>query len=191
MDEEARRPLLAHDDEDRLWDRVEEAPPDAIHPRTMKELMKENPDEVLKTLSVSGVKKLGEFSVADYLILGRLDGDSICTMGAESADIDFKEAWMKELRESASGTSSTSQRRGGDESKTGWTTEIPVVAYVVTIQNAAAAGSAGLLQPLVRRFSVGGIGFNAFALPAGNLIMLCSYKCYVILILGALSDSLR
>jgi hypothetical protein len=48
----------------------------------------------------------------------------------------------------------------------GWTTTIPVLAYVVTIKDAAKPDKEGLLQPLLRRWQAGGCSYSVFSLPA-------------------------
>jgi hypothetical protein len=58
-------------------------------------------------------------------------------MGADRPDIDVEVAWRREL-----GAPSCDS--------TGWSTTIPVQAYVVAIRNAASADKEGLLQ--VRRW---------------------------------------
>lgn len=48
----------------------------------------------------------------------------------------------------------------------GWSSKIPVLAYVVTIRDAARPDKDGLLQPLLRRWQAGGCSYSVFALPA-------------------------
>jgi hypothetical protein len=56
------QPLLGHQQEDELWDRVESAPPLKAGP-TVQQLLAQDPARVLHTLQKAGVQKLGEFQV--------------------------------------------------------------------------------------------------------------------------------
>lgn len=95
----------------------------------------------------------------DTLVLGRLGSDSIVTLGADRADVDYEAAWRKELGEDRA------------ETRTEWSGTIPVIAYVVNIRDAAAADKDGLLQPLLRRWQAGGLSYAAFALPAVQAVI--------------------
>jgi len=166
--EEHSRPLLfSHDDEDRVWDRVEEAPDELPAERTMADIMRESPGDVLHLLETSGVKKLAEFSVPDQLIFGCLGDNSIVTMGSSTAEIeDYRRVWMRELQSLTQGGPPSA-----DTSIAGWKTEVNVVAYVVTVQNAAGPASGGLLHPLVRRWQAGGCTDSVFAFPAVQAVI--------------------
>ncbi len=65
MDEDAGRPLLAHAQEDALWDRAEAATAGrAPKPApTVGQLLAEHPSEVVRFLQTQGVVKLGEFDM--------------------------------------------------------------------------------------------------------------------------------
>ena len=68
--DDGAQPLLAHDREDELWDRVELAPPVKAGP-TVKELLEEHPSDVIRTLQRTGVQKLGEFCIEVRAALAR------------------------------------------------------------------------------------------------------------------------
>jgi hypothetical protein len=53
----------------------------------------------------------------------------------------------------------------------GWTSDIPVIAYMVTIRDAAAPDKHGLLQPVLKRWQAGGCSYSAFALPPIQVIV--------------------
>ena len=57
------QPLLGHQAEDALWDRVESAPAVIKAGPTVQELLAQDPAHVLRTLQRTGVQKLGEFEV--------------------------------------------------------------------------------------------------------------------------------
>ncbi|KAL4438682.1 hypothetical protein ABPG77_006286 [Micractinium sp. CCAP 211/92] len=160
MDEDAGRPLLAHAQEDALWDRAEAATAGrAPKPApTVGQLLAEHPSEVVRFLQTQGVVKLGEFDMQDKLVLGRLGSDSIVTLGADSRDIDWQAAWKRELGEPC-------------RNPTGWSNTITVCAYVVNIRDVAAADKCGLLQPLLKRWQAGGLSYAAFALPAVQAVI--------------------
>jgi hypothetical protein len=163
---EIESPLLSHAQEDRVWDEIEEGGSSTdVGFRTMRDLLAEHPNEVIKTLATTGVRKLGEFFAPDYLVLDLLVEDSIATMGATSPDIDWETAWKEELRrkydKKAACSSSSSAR-----SQSGWSTDIPVIAYVVTLKGAAYPDKDGLLQPLLRRWQSKGCSYSVFSLPA-------------------------
>ncbi|KAH7624970.1 hypothetical protein Ndes2526B_g00345 [Nannochloris sp. 'desiccata'] len=165
---ESDRPLLAHEAEDRLWDEVEEGGSSSDTSfRTMHDLLAEHPNEVIKTLANSGVRKLGEFCAPDYLVLDLLGDDSIATMGASSPDIDWETAWREELRKNYDKNAAASLAPSSSvRSSSGWSTDIPVIAYVVTLKGAAYPDKEGLLQPLLRRWQSKGCSYSVFALPA-------------------------
>lgn len=94
----------------------------------------------------------------DRLVLGKLGDDSITTMGADRADLDFEAAWREELGAPLPETA-------------GWEATIPVVAYVVTMVDAAAPDKHGLLQPLLKRWQAGGLSYSVFALPAVQAVI--------------------
>lgn len=191
------QPLLTDSEEDRLWDRVEAAqqgPPgeidDANAPfeiTTVPELLKGNPNQVLRTISAAGVRRLGEFSVRDHLIIGRLKEDTILTMGSKNAVIDYERAWKQELAQSSgcgifaedarSNSEANPDEQNGNKD-TGWSTQIPVIAYVVTIRNAAAPDTEGLLHPLLCRWQSGGCSFGVFALPAVHAVIEYKWRNY-------------
>ena len=63
---EITEPFLAHRAEDELWDRVEQGPSaqdTGPEVRSVRDLVRDNPNEVVRTLEKSGVKKLGTFTV--------------------------------------------------------------------------------------------------------------------------------
>jgi Ion transport protein len=165
---DSEHPLLAHEAEDRLWDEVEEGGSSTDGSfRTMHDLLAENPNEVIKTLAKTGVRKLGEFCAPDYLVLDLLGDDSIATMGASSPDIDWEAAWREELRNKYDDKAVTSSAPSSSvRSERGWSTDIPVIAYVVTLKGAAYPDKDGLLQPLLRRWQSKGCSYSVFALPA-------------------------
>jgi len=167
---DSEEPLLIHGAEDRLWDEAEEGGSYSDTSfRTMDDLLGEHPNEVIKTLASNGVRQLGEFTAPDYLVLGLMGDDSIATLGAKSPDIDWETAWRDEMRnyyadnEAAFSAPSSSVR-----SRSGWNTDIPVIAYVITIKGAAYLGKDGLLQPLLRRWQSKGCSYSVFALPAAQ-----------------------
>ncbi|KAL4440082.1 hypothetical protein ABPG75_003083 [Micractinium tetrahymenae] len=157
MAEDTGQPLLAHAQEDALWDRAEAATAGrAPKPApTVGQLLSEHPSEVVRFLQSQGVVKLGEFGMEDKLVLGRLGSDSIVTLGADSRDIDWQAAWKREL----------------GEPPAGWSNTITVCAYVVNIRDAAAPDKQGLLQPLLKRWQAGGLSYAAFALPAVQAVI--------------------
>lgn len=117
----------------------------------------------------------------DKLVLGRLGGDTIATMGADTAKLDFEAAWRRELgpccgpeRRSGAPAAGSGSRRGGTAGRLGgwgkqpeqeWCADIPVVAHVVSVRDAAAPAGAGLLRPLLRRWQAGGCAAATFRLP--------------------------
>lgn len=106
------------------------------------------------------------FLLQDFLIFDRLAGDSIVTMGADSPDIHWQRAWIEELRRGSKSASAPPA-----SSRCGWNTEIPVIAYVVTLRGAAYPDKDGLLQPLLRRWQAGGCTYSVFALPAVQAVI--------------------
>lgn len=59
-------PFLAHRAEDRLWDELEQGPSTGgAEPeiRSVRDLVRDKPNEVVRTLEKKGVRKLGEFTV--------------------------------------------------------------------------------------------------------------------------------
>ncbi|PSC73953.1 WD-40 repeat [Micractinium conductrix] len=119
----------------------------------------------------TGVIKLGSFELEDKLVLGRLGDDSIATLGSEQgADLDYERTWRTELQRGQAGTRTPdSDRDAGNH--TGWSTSIPVTAFLINIQNAAAPDKEGLLQPLLKREQAGGLSYAAFALPAVQAVI--------------------
>ncbi|PRW33106.1 transient receptor potential channel [Chlorella sorokiniana] len=102
--------------------------------------------------------QVAQLDLQDKLVLSKIGDDSIITMGADRPDIDFEAAWKRELGQPA-------------VTQTGWSSTIPVCAYVVSIRNAAAADKDGLLQPLLKRWQAGGLSYTAFALPAVQAVI--------------------
>ena len=90
-------------------------------------------------------------------------------MGARSPDIDFQAAWTEELRRKSA--SKAPPPRDGASQRAGWSTEIPVQAYVVTLRGAAYPDKDGLLQPLLRRWQARGCSYSVFALPAVQAVI--------------------
>ena len=87
-------------------------------------------------------------------------------MGSDSADIQSQRAWIEELRRGSKSSKSPPR-----VSRCGWTTEIPVIAYVVTLRGAAYPDKDGLLQPLLRRWQSGACSYSVFALPAVQAVI--------------------
>ncbi|KAL6778251.1 TRP11A [Auxenochlorella protothecoides x Auxenochlorella symbiontica] len=171
MDEE-NHPLLVHAGEDELWDAVEEGVPGADRTFTVKRLLEEHPTEVLRTLQKRSVRRVAEFLVEDHLVLGRLGDDSILTMGSDSPTLDNpEEAWLRFLGASAS---KKKQKKG----QHGWSSTIPVLAYSIRVENAAAPDQDGLLQPLLKRWQGAGCGMDVFALPAVQAVIDWKWTSY-------------
>lgn len=126
-------------------------------------------------------------------MLGRLGDDSIATMGADRAQLHFEAAWRQELgpcctasdrdrhnrqRGLGGGSGSGAGGRTNGSGRTGglcgswrgqrdqeWCADIPVVAFVVSVRDAAAPAAAGLLRLLLRRWQAGGCAAATFRLP--------------------------
>ena len=60
----------------------------------------------------------------------------------------------------------------------GWSNQIAVEAYVVTIKNAAAPVDKGLLHPLIRRWQARRCSFAVFTLPAVQSVILFKWKAF-------------
>lgn len=81
-----------------------------------------------------------------------LVSNRLCTNNpALRPDIDYEAAWRRELG-SSSTTASGATGGGSNGCKAGWVGHIPVLAYVVTIKNAAAPDREGLINPLLKRW---------------------------------------
>ena len=109
----------------------------------------------------------------DHLVLGRLGDDSILTMGSDRARLpDPEHAWLDFLGAHAHRRKAAAQRRGGRRTNdgSGWDAKIPVLAYTLSVENAAAPDKDGILQPLLRRWQANGCGMDVFALPAVQVI---------------------
>jgi hypothetical protein len=61
MADDSAEPLLVHDREDQLWDRLEASPP--LRTFTAEELLREHPANVIRVLQREGCQKIGEFNV--------------------------------------------------------------------------------------------------------------------------------
>ena len=122
-------------------------------------------------------------------MLGQLGDERIATMGSDQAELpDYEAVWRRELgpcqqrrfRADPSPAGCGADRSAGSSAETdhsgasadaGWCSEIPVVAYVVTVRDAAAPGAAGLLRPLLRRWQAGGCNTSAFRLPVVQAVI--------------------
>lgn len=94
-------------------------------------------------------------------MLGRLGDDRIATMGADEGDLgDFRAAWRRKLGPCRAAGDDSSDAAGGAAGSTApaaWCSPIPVLAFVVSVRDAAAPGEQGLLRPLLRRWQAGGL----------------------------------
>lgn len=191
--DEARLALLGHQQEDELWDAVEMATPADLHATCcVRDILDDmQPKEAMRLLQTSCVKKLGEFSLPDHCVMDKLGSDSIITMGADRIDIDYEAEWRCELKAPPPGLPDP-DRKGGALAifssaagglpapslpplpwhdagvcvwLAGWSSDVQVIAYCVTVKDAAAPDKDGLLQPLLRRWQAGACSFSAFALP--------------------------
>ena len=94
-------------------------------------------------------------------------------MGSDRARLpDPEHAWLDFLGAHAHRRKAAVQRRGGRRTNdgSGWDAKIPVLAYTLSVENAAAPDKDGILQPLLRRWQANGCGMDVFALPAVQVI---------------------
>ena len=105
------------------------------------------------------------------MILGQLGDDSIVTMGKDTPYINYEEEWKEFLAynkmQHVLGVNETTRKKSHQQ----WHADIPVIAYVVTIKDAAGSKEYGLLHTLVQRYQSGGCSFDVFALPAVQAIV--------------------
>lgn len=99
-------------------------------------------------------------------MLGRLGDDSIVTMGANSAKLDYEAAWRREL-----GRCCPPKQRSATGGSDEWCSDVPVIAFVVSVRNAAAPAGEGLLRPLIRRWQAGGCAAATFRLPVVQAVV--------------------
>ena len=88
----AATPLLLHEEEDALWDRLEERSSPRSFDATIDDIIAQysNPIEYI---SRQGVTKVDEFRIDEELVLNRIEDDSIVTMGATTPFLDYTQAW--------------------------------------------------------------------------------------------------
>ncbi|KIZ01371.1 hypothetical protein MNEG_6586 [Monoraphidium neglectum] len=109
----------------------------------MRELIQEKPEDVLHYIEEQGVLKVCEFEVQDSLAFKAFQSEGILTMGADHFEVDWEAMWLERLADT------------GKAAGAGWTTSVLLEAHVVNLRDAAAQGSRGLLQPLLKRYQVG------------------------------------
>ncbi|KAI8473618.1 MAG: hypothetical protein J3K34DRAFT_518899 [Monoraphidium minutum] len=125
----------------------------------MRELIDEKPEDVLHYIEEQGVLKVCEFEVQDSLAFKAFQAEGILTMGADHFEVEWEELWRERLADT------------GKAAGAGWTTSVLLEAHVVNLRDAAAQGSKGLLQPLLKRYQAGGCSMAVFALPAVQAVI--------------------
>eukprot|EP00775_Hariotina_reticulata_P013536 gene13536-13662_t len=152
-------PLLVADDHG-AWDIIEDGiSQPAI---TVQQLITQDPDNVISYIAKKGVAKLGEFKVQDEDMLTALEGNHFLAIGSSERDIDYERVWKAHL---------CKVKHSKGKSKTGWSRNVVVEAFVVNIKNAAAPDVAGLVNPLLNRYNAGGCHYSVFGLPAVQAVL--------------------
>lgn len=142
------------------------------HAITVQELLRTRPDEVLRTLQLHGVSKLGEFKMPDTLALPAFDGEDtgIIALGSSSRELDYERFWRAHLAKAV-----PQQRK---EEEAGWSNDLVLEAYVVNVRGAADPDKQGLLQPLLKRWQAGAIGLAPFGLPAVQAVIEWKWRSF-------------
>jgi len=166
MGDEERHPLLAHASEDRIWDSLEQNQQGTASNQNidLEKLIRDTPNEAIDVLAKRGMRKVAEFELPDSLIFnGQLGDDSIATFGNDDDFLeDYEGQWRREL----------SSFKGGKKKvkEDAWHSLVPVIAYVVAIEDALDP-ERGVLHRLLLRWQAGKCGYSVFALPALQAII--------------------
>ncbi|GAB4819760.1 hypothetical protein N2152v2_006806 [Parachlorella kessleri] len=140
---------------DEGWDQLDHVEEQVSEHCNVASLLREHPHDVVRYIQSKGVAKLGEFCAKDSLVFPAFARDPLLAMGSDSRNIDFEREWKKVMKTSAK-----------TEETKGWSTEVELEAFVVTIRHAAAPDKSGLLQPLLKRWQGRRCTYSVFALPA-------------------------
>lgn len=167
MGDEERHPLLAHASEDRIWDSLEQNQNATASNQNidLEKLIRDTPNEAIDILAKQGMRKVAEFELPDSLIFnGQLGDDSIATFGNENDFLeDYEGQWRTELASFKGGKKKVKE----DAS---WHSMVPVIAYVVAVEDALDP-ERGVLHRLLLRWQAGKCGYSVFALPALQAII--------------------
>ncbi|WPT12589.1 Transient receptor potential cation channel subfamily V member 3 [Picochlorum sp. SENEW3] len=162
----AATPLLLHEEEDAMWDRLEERSSPRSFDATIDDIVAEHSNPI-EYISRQGVTKVQEFRVDEELVLSRIEDDSIVTMGANTPFLDYSQAWKKELKTEPYSSMDGRRRVGYSRRRRGATLKTPgmqVLAYVLAIKYPCERD--GLLHRVVTLWMENGCSFKTFALPA-------------------------
>lgn len=162
----AATPLLLHEEEDALWDRLEERSSPRSFDATIDDIIAQysNPIEYI---SRQGVTKVDEFRIDEELVLNRIEDDSIVTMGATTPFLDYTQAWKTELESKPYSMMDGRRKAGYSRRRRGASLKTPgivVLSYVLSIQYPCDRD--GLLHRVVRLWMDNGCSYKTFALPA-------------------------
>ncbi|GBF90826.1 transient receptor potential channel protein [Raphidocelis subcapitata] len=166
------RSIHEHDIEAGVAHAAEELPHDDDDVFKMRELIDEKPEDVLHYIEEQGVLKVCEFEVQDTVAFQAFGKEGILTAGADHFEVDWEAMWRERLAELGGGAAV----RVGPGA--GWTTAVLLEAHVVNLRDAAAQGSRGLLQPLLKRYQARGCSMAVFALPAVQAVINYKWKSW-------------
>jgi len=108
----------------------------------------------------------------DDLVFGAFHDEPILTTGSSKRHLNAEAMWRDELLARCRG------KRKPTGNGAGWSTEVAVEAYVVTIRGAAGPGADGLIRPLLKQWRAKRCSFAAFSLPAVQSVIRFKWATY-------------
>mmetsp|Transcript_7673 Transcript_7673/g.13270 ORF Transcript_7673/g.13270 Transcript_7673/m.13270 type:complete len:516 (+) Transcript_7673:114-1661(+) len=130
----------------------------------MKPGMGERPVELMAWLEQAGrLRSLGQFTAPDELVLSAFGSQTLLTCGVDKIDANgmWQRMWQNLLL----------QHKGTSHKTPGWSAGVNLEALVVPIRDAAADGSQGLLQPLLKGVTARTCPTSVFSLPAVKAVV--------------------
>ncbi|GMH44149.1 hypothetical protein BSKO_12083 [Bryopsis sp. KO-2023] len=120
-------------------------------------LVQNQPDQILQAIKQNGLTKLGDISVKDGLALAAFGSKVLLTRGREmGVDPNWGYFWRNELKKLAK----------GKKPRMGWSREVLLSAYVLTVERATTVGSRGLLHRLLLNIKAKSCEEDVLKLPA-------------------------
>ena len=180
------QPLLADQELQSAWDDPDLESEDAerISSRcTVAKMFEEHPHDVLRHLQTAGVEKLGEFTADDDIVFAAFGDNMLLTFGSDKRWIDAEAEWRRRLATTAKFNAQTNSAAADLyshhlQSKKGWSNNVSLEAFVVTIKDAAGSLDQGLLHPLIKQWQSNRCSFAVFSLPAVQSVITFKWKAF-------------